>query len=431
MLLEGQIDDAGTLNTDVVRKTFDTAHNRQFSARIYNLTKTDLSTNIYVTDRNGLVLYDSNGGAAEGLSYADRRDVQRTLSGLYGARSTRTNEADDRSSIMFVGAALRHQGRIVGMLSVSKPQRSMFAFVEETRARIQTTSFFFFSLVACGALLVAVVFARPIRQLTDYARAIARGQRTRLPRFGAPELRTLANAFEEMRDALENRKYVESYVQSLTHEMKSPVAAIRGAAELLGEEMPLQTRKKFVGNIQAESTRLQKIIDRLLALAAIESRKTLEQPEPVSLAEFVRSVGAQMQPAAEARQLRLLVQIASDPVVQGEPFLLEIALTNLIQNAIEFSNSGGTITMALQTDNHNRRALLTISDQGCGIPEFALERIFERFYSLQHPSTGRKSSGLGLCFVREAAELHGGQITIVNRTGEPGVQATLNLPLAP
>jgi two-component system sensor histidine kinase CreC len=110
----------------------------------------------------------------------------------------------------------------------------------------------------------------------------------------------------------------------------------------------------------------------------------------------------------------------------GEPFLLEIALTNLLQNALEFSPSGSRITLGLACPDE--QAEIRIEDEGPGIPDYALPRIFERFYSLTHPATGHKSSGLGLCFVREAVELHRGTVTVENRTDRSGVRATIRLP---
>ena len=120
----------------------------------------------------------------------------------------------------------------------------------------------------------------------------------------------------------------------------------------------------------------------------------------------------------------------SDPVVQGESFLLLMALGNLLQNAIDFSPVGGTITLHLQLIHHNRTAEIAIEDEGPGVPAYALDRVFDRFYSLPHPATGRKSSGLGLCFVREAAQLHGGRATLSNRADRTGARAVLVLPAA-
>lgn len=413
-----------------LRREWDAARKRVFSAKIYDLTKTKLAMDVYVTDAKGTVLFDSDGGRAEGQDFRGKRDVALTLAGAYGARSTYLDPKDDDSSVMFIGAPIRRDGQIVGAVSVAKAQRSLFTFRDETQLWIRTLTAFYFAAVTLGAYLVVRLFSRPIRRLTEYAQAVARGERAVPPRAGTGEAAMLGRAFEEMRDALENRAYVENYVQTMTHEMKSPVAAIRGAAELLHEEMPAGRREKFLANIRAEADRLQNIIDRLLALSALESRKRLENPAVIPLADLARAVCERLQPAAEARGLRLELSCDGHPEVLGESFLLQSALHNLLQNAIDFSPGGAVIRIRVARDAGGQNAEITVEDSGPGIPDYALPRIFDRFYSLQRPDTGHKSSGLGLCFVREAASLHHGSIHVENRTGTTGTRAMLRLPLS-
>jgi two-component system sensor histidine kinase CreC len=413
-----------------LRREWDAARKREFSAKIYNVTKTTLDMNLYVTDDRGIVVFDSDGGRTEGQDFRSKRDVALTLAGQYGARSTHFDPKDADSSVMFVSAPIRRDGRIVGAVSISKAQRSLFGFRDETRLWIRSIGLIYFGAVAVGAYLVVTLFSRPIRRLTAYAHAVARGERVMPPRGSSGEAATLGRAFEEMRDALENRAYVENYVQTVTHEMKSPVAAIRGAAELLHEDMPPERREKFVVNIQAEARRLQNIIDRLLALSALESRKKLDHPAAIPLVDLAHAVCAQLQPTAEARGLRLDLTSEGQPEVLGESFLLESALHNLLQNAIDFSPEGGVIRIRVALDPTTQTAGITVEDEGPGIPDYALSRVFERFYSLQRPDTGRKSSGLGLCFVREAAALHGGSIHVENKPDTPGTRAVLRLPVS-
>jgi two-component system sensor histidine kinase CreC len=430
-LLEQQLGADGTLDVELIRRTWRAAAERTFRAQIYDMTKTRVDAHLYVTDRHGVVLFDSDGGRAEGRNYRHFRDVSLTLGGGYGARTTRVDPAREISSIMFVAAPITRDGGIIGVASVSKPVASVLPFREQTQRWIRNVSLGLLIAVTAAAYFIVTHFSRPIRRLTAYAQAVARGERVAPPTGGAPEIATLRRAFEEMRRALDGRGYVENYVQTLTHEMKSPVAAIRGAAELLREEsMPAERRGKFLGNIEAEADRLQAGIDRLLALAALENRQTLDAPEPVPLAPLAAAVCAQFQPAAEARGVKLELTGNAAPTVCGESFLLEIALNNLLQNAIDFSPSGGCVTVRVACAGEPPWAEVSVEDEGAGIPDYALPRIFERFYSLQHPATGRKSSGLGLCFVREAVELHGGRAVVANRTDGRGARAVMALPVS-
>jgi two-component system sensor histidine kinase CreC len=426
--IEQTADAKGNLDLSAWRRAMTAVQQREFQAQIYNVTKTSVNMNFYVTDGRGIVLFDSNHGEAEGADYRSKKDVGLTLAGEYGARATRADPKESMSATLFVAAPIRVQTQIVGVVTVSKPERSLFAFIEQTREQIRWLGLVLYLLIVLGAYAVISVLSRPIRRLTEYAYAVARGERTVAPMHGAPEIAALGRAFEEMRDALEDRKYVETYVQTLTHEMKSPLAAIRGAAELLEDEaMPAGQRNKFLANIQAESRRLANQVDRLLALANIESRKRPENLEPASLAELAESVCQGMRPAAEARGIALVFRSEEKPTVVAETFLIEIAIANLIQNAIDFSPRGGEVRVTVKSEG-GAWAEIRVEDDGPGIPEYALDRLFERFYSLQRPESGRKSSGLGLCFVREAAQLHRGEATVVNRQEGRGAVATLRLP---
>jgi two-component system, OmpR family, sensor histidine kinase CreC len=420
---------AGNLAFANFRTGLDGVRKRRFEARIYNLVKTEVGMNAYVTDQLGRVLYDSRGGMAEGRDYSDMRDVALTLKGLYGARSSRFIKDKPETSVMYVAAPIRVAGRIAGVVTIIKPQSNLFSFIEETIERIH-----FYGWVAMlGTMLIAVLvshwFSSPIRRLTNFARAVCRGERVAMPRLASPDVRTLAVALDEMRDSLEDRRYVEQYVQTLTHEMKSPVAAIRGAVELLGEDsMPAEQRAKFLANIASETDRLQNNIDRLLALSAIESMKALTQPEAFDLAQLIRDTVATHQHALDARNLRIELNLVPDVTIHGEAFLLEIAIGNLLQNAIDFTSPGHTITINLVPGDSDQSLRIQIDNNGPPIPDYALTRVFERFYSLQHPATGRKSSGLGLCFVREAAELHNATACLENLPDHQGVRATITFP---
>jgi two-component system sensor histidine kinase CreC len=249
-----------------------------------------------------------------------------------------------------------------------------------------------------------------------------------LPRLAGREVSDLRRAFEEMRTALEGKNYVESFTQTLAHEIKAPLSAIRGAAELLSEDMPAEQRERFLSNIRQEGTRIQQIVDNLLQLSALEVRRQLGRVEPVVLGGLAREVVDSWQVTAGKKQLRWELQLAAEARVSADRFLLRQALANLVQNAVEFSPAGGTVAIAVEVVG--KGCVIRVVDQGPGIPDFALPRVFERFYSLPRPDSGAKSTGLGLTFVREVVHLHGGDVTVENRP-EGGCLAVLSIPLHP
>ena len=212
-------------------------------------------------------------------------------------------------------------------------------------------------------------------------------------------------------------------MHTLTHELKSPLAAIRGAAELLQSEMALPQRQCFVGNIDSESARMQQLIERLLNLAQVEQRQGLDERVAVPLAALVDELLSAQAARIEGKQLRIEQTIATDLVLIGEPFLLRQALGNLLENALDFTPFNGVLRFtAVKIGGQIEFRLF---NQAEAIPDYALPRLSERFYSLARPDSGRKSTGLGLNFVEEVVKLHGGVMSIGNVEG--GVEVVLRL----
>jgi two-component system sensor histidine kinase CreC len=419
----------GSPDADRLREAFDGAHARKLEARIFDHLKQGVGIHAYITDADGKVLFDSQQGRREGQNLRRMRDVSLTLAGRYGARSSRDDPDDSSTSVLYVAAPVGDASAPAGVLTVFKPQLDMMPIVRERRRIIYTAC----ALIGGGILfLIGAVFLwlfQPIGRITEYARAVERGERPPKPRIGiGREVNTLAGALDSMRDSLEDRKYVERYIRNLTHEMKSPLAAIRGAAELIDEDMPAETRKHFLENILAETSRSERLINRLLELAAIESRKSLDAAQTCDLREIVSAAIEQAKPLAEIAGVTLVTEFPATPLtIHCDAFILRAAATNLLENAIDFSPRGGSVRVVLAETHGN--VLLSIRDHGAGIPDYARDRIFERFYSLRHHGAGRKGTGLGLTLVKEAAELHGGSITLDPAPGG-GTDAKLTLPAA-
>jgi two-component system, OmpR family, sensor histidine kinase CreC len=146
--------------------------------------------------------------------------------------------------------------------------------------------------------------------------------------------------------------------------------------------------------------------------------------EPVALGALLDEVVAGARDAAAPRQVRILREGVADVMVEGDRFLLRRALANLVDNAVDFSPQGGAVHVSLEAAS--RDAVVRVRDEGPGVPDYAREKVFEKFFSLARPGTGRKSTGLGLSFVRQIASLHHGSITLDN---DGGALAIFTLPL--
>jgi len=417
-LIEQDIEE-GQLDVALFRKGMTSAYERDFFAKIYRIEKSELFTHVYVTDSEGIVVFDSQNGLREGEDYSQYNDVYLVRQGKYGMRATRTDLSDSRTSVFYIAAPIRSNGELIGTLTVSRPETATASFAEESRELVYRWSI----ITAAVVLLLSTIWAywilHPIRDLRKHARLIADGKQSSMPVTGLAELRSLSRALEDMRRELEGKHYVENYVQALTHELKSPLAAIRGAAELIDETMPEEKRRRFLDNILTETTRSEDMVRRLVQLAAVESRTNIERLESFDLAGLVREEVAAFSSVIETRQLKVDADgLSAGAKIEGDPLMLRIAMRNVLNNAFDFSPEGGRIEISIVTGSEGIE--LCVRDEGPGMPDYAVGRVFDRFYSLKNETTGRKGSGIGLSFVRATMELHGGCAELRNRDGQGG-----------
>jgi two-component system sensor histidine kinase CreC len=402
------------------------ARSRSLSAKIYHLVKTDVDMRIYITDTAGKVIFDSKNKENVGADYSSWRDVYLTLQGEYGARTTAENSEDPASKVLYVAAPVRVNGNIAGVLTVAKPTTSINTFLKNSKPQVFKVGLLAAAVAIFLSYIVSLWITRPIKRLTGYANAISQGERVDFPKLDRSEIGEMGKAFAKMQETLEGKNYVEQYVQKLTHEVKSPLSAIRGAAELLGEKMPPEQRARFLSNIRHEANRIQKIVDRMLELAALENRKIQKKMERLSFSALIKTVVESKQVLVSKKNVQLAIDVAEHIMVNGDSFLLHQAISNLVQNAIDFSPANSHINLHAQVQDN--MLIFTVEDNGAGIPEFAATKVFEKFFSLQRPDSGEKSTGLGLNFVKEVATLHSGDIILENRS-DKGVCATLMLPV--
>ena len=418
---------AGTIASGRFAESVRALAGRDIGADIWGFDKRRAQYRIYVTDARGIVVFDSTGDAL-GKDYSTWNDVYLTLRGEYGARSTRSDPDDDTSSVMHVAAPIRDRdGRIVGALTVAKPNSAIAPFIARSQAVVLRWGWVLMGVALLIGLVAAWWLSRQLAALRRYADAATAGERAVLPRT-AGEFADLGRALETMRLRLEGKQYVERYVHGLTHELKSPLAAIRGSAELLeGQDaMPAPDRERFVASIRRQAERMATMIDKLLALAAVEHRQHLEDPRPVDLRAVLDDAAEDALP--RLRQAGVTLSCALDeglPPVHGDAFLLRQALDNLVENAIDFAPAGSVVDVRVHAVGDN--VALDVADRGPGVPEYARDRVFERFYSLARPDGGSRSSGIGLCFVAEVAALHEGRVALEGRDGG-GTVARLVLP---
>jgi len=238
------------------------------------------------------------------------------------------------------------------------------------------------------------------------------------------------------RDTTEFNRLIEmrrDFVANVSHELKTPLAAIRGYAETLrdGALAEPETAARFTGRILLQCKRLQALLDDLLTLSRLEGLERAPQREPVDLPALVQRAVDLMANAADEKRVEVQVEAQEVPPIPrlpGDAEGLERLVVNLLDNAIKYNRPKGRVTVRLQAQGG--QALLEVADTGIGIPQDALGRIFERFYRVDKGRSREEGgTGLGLAIVKHVAQAHGGQVEVESRLGQ-GSTFRIRLPLA-
>ncbi len=278
-------------------------------------------------------------------------------------------------------------------------------------------------LAAGGAALLARSISRPVLRVAHASRRLAEGDDPEpLPLGGSRELRGLAQSFNTMAMQLARARSAErSFLLSVSHELKTPLTTIRGYSEALDEGVLTPERAGKV--IRTEAARLERLITDVINLARLDQRRFDILPEPVDLAEIARESAMRHSARAHELGVRLHVQKHGEPVpaLADRDRLLQ-AVSNLIENALRCTPSGGTVTLAAAAGE------LTVRDTGPGIAPDEVPRAFDRFFLYRRYNGHRPvGTGLGLAIVRELALAMGGDVAVASSAS--GTAFTLRLPL--
>lgn len=414
------------------------ALNRKLNATIWQHNKKEINQQIYITDAKGIVIYDSQ-GIATGQDYSRWNDVYLTLQGKYGVRSTRSYAEDSDSSTMYIAAPIYYQvnqqQQLIGVVSIGKPNSSVQPYIQRSENQLFQQALWITLLSLFLASLVAYWLKHSIDRVRKYAQALAPVNQT--PHFrSAQELNLVAQAIETMREKLEDRAYVEHYVNTLTHELKSPLTAIQASAELLKEDLPLYDQQQFATHIHTQSQRLRSLIDRMLLLTRLEKSKHQLELQTFDLAELIQQVLDQHASQLHSKNIQCLLDLDAQCMMMADRFWIQQTLANLLDNALDFSAESAKILIQLHRLPQQKIAL-HIFNEGEWIPDYALNQVFETYFSLPRPVSQQRSSGIGLSIVKQVIEQHHGQICIENvqtnhiaqlQSHQHGVMVKIQLP---
>ena len=403
-------------------------------ARLFGFTPDEADTRLIFYDGAGRVLHDTFDPSRVGRDEHHNLEVQLALRGRYGSRW----ELDRPGNrvLIYSTVPVWRDARVAGAVSVVKPTTRLTRFIVRTLRELLWPALGAVCLAAGLAYVLSAYLTGIVRGLAARAERVAAGEPgVRLETWTRSELGTLARAVERMRERLEGKRYVEETVANLSHELKTPLAAIRGAAELLEDgaaEDPV-ARGRFLQNIQQETARLDAIVDGLLQLARVETAPivNLADVPPLDLGAAARELAATTYAArAEALGLRFDCDAPDSPVLVRVilPHFRQVA-GNLLDNAFGFTPAGRAVRLEVAADPAQGQACLTVRDEGAGIEPAILPRVFERFFTTGHPRNGARGTGLGLALVRSLVLAARGTVVAESEAGKGSV-FTVRLPLA-
>jgi len=307
--------------------------------------------------------------------------------------------------------------------------------LHDTAAQARRITFWqLLALVPVVVFLVigfSILIARPIRQIDAAIRRLGGGQ------FAAPvavngpqDLEQLGERLEWMRrQLLDLERQKNQFLRQVSHELKTPLTALREGAELLSEEAvgKLAPEQREIAEIlRHNSVELQKLIEDLLSFGASQFRKVTVDLGPVEVRRIIERVAADQRLAMRARGVTLDLAV-QDVMLSADSEKLRVVLDNLLSNAVKFSPAGGVVRIAGRVDGE--AFAIDVIDQGPGIPPEERVRIFDPFYQGRHEGAGTvQGTGIGLSVVKEYVFAHGGSVEVVDTA--KGAHLRVRLPLA-
>ena len=391
----------------------------------------DAEGRILLVDADGKIQLDTF-ALLEGTRI-DLKEARQVLAGgqshAYGIH-TLSGDGQDAAAISV--SAMTADGAIIGAVVLSTPVTELRAALLTVEQQLMTV----FVAVAAAALAAAFIFTltltRPIKALTTTIRRMGKGDLSaRVKVRASGEMKELADSYNAMAEKIENFDRSRSqFVQNASHELKTPLATMKILLENLiyQPDMPSEIQQEFLGDMNHEIDRLSGIITDLLTLTQVDSQAaTALHAAPCNLSALAEETVHALRPAAEKQRLTLHADIAPNVTLLCDESKISQVIYNLLDNAIKYTPEGGeaSITLAQQ----GREAVLTVTDNGIGIPEADQAHIFDRFYRVDKARSRQTGgTGLGLSIVRQMVQLHGGTISVASQPGQ-GSAFTVVLPV--
>ena len=375
-----------------------------------------------VVDQDGRPVYNSAGIQARA---SEETDIATALGGKTVFRSDYNGEAFLSSCAI----PISRQGSITGAVYLLERDVERADIIMDTQSQIRVISVVVILIVVALALVFSSTIIRRIQELAISMRIVAAGDYShRLHTAGRDELSDLGREFNLLTERLDDtERQRRRFVSDASHELKTPLASIRLLSDSIvqNENMDADTVREFVTDIGNEAERLQRTTEKLLDLSRLDDDIQV-MPEPVDMKQVAVDAMVLLRPLADERQVRIRCDLADGCVVMATVDDMFHIIFNLIENAIKYNITGGSVFLILEGDEDEIK--FTVEDTGIGIPEEDRYNIFTRFYRVDKArSREAGGSGLGLSIVHDAVKAHGGSI-MVGENRPQGSRFTVSFP---
>ena len=432
------------VSEDLVFRSKKTTLESSVSVRVYSLSGLDqlneenvaaalavaeesALSRVLVTDSTGKVLYDTRetgGAVGEYCLYTEL--VQALLGNDAYACSYRRGAFRSRAAWPVL-----YQNQIIGAVYAYEYDTEQAALLEGLQGNLLRLSAVIGVVVLVLSLVLSRALTRKIGLLQNAIRQVREGaysHRANLP--GQDEMAQIAREFDSLTDRLQTTETARRrFVSDASHELKTPLAAIRLLSDsiLQTDNIDPETTREFVSDIGREAERLSRITEDLLRLTRLDSG-VMGQPEIVDVLPVLEQVMRMMDLVAREKGVELTYDAIGGCLVLAAKDEIHQVIYNLTDNAVKYSAVGGSVQVSLR--RAGEEVVLAVADNGAGIPEEDLPRVFERFYRVDKArSRAAGGTGLGLSIVRDTVEKRNGTVEVRNRP-EGGAVFTIRWPLA-
>ncbi len=396
-----------------------------FNDAVEEISK-EISGRILVIDKNGIVVNDSQ-KSEMGKTYL----IPEVIEALDGKDVKKYSNKMIYAAVSILENSEKNNSEIIGAVLILGSTEEIYEYLSEIQSQLMLLTCVISFIVGIFVFFISGMAIEPVKNILNVIKKMSDGHLDeRIEEKGHNELYQLAVSFNNMAEKLEKVETSrQEFVSNVSHELKTPLSSIKVLSEslLLQEGIPEEMYREFLQDINFEVDRMTDIINDLLQLVKLDRKQTSIVFKPVNLNRCIEDIIKRLMPLAKKKNISIDYEQLKDVVADIDEMKLTLALSNLIDNAIKYTDDEGKVTVEIDSDHQN--AFVRVRDTGIGISEEDQQKVFERFYRVDKTrSRETGGTGLGLAITHSTVLMHNGSIRLISKEGE-GSTFIVRIPL--